>query len=311
MRIITGHEPGQGRPKAVVTVGMFDGVHVGHRHILRELTDAARGLEALSVVVTFTNHPLEVIRPQVVPGILTTTGERLALIETTGVDCCLLLDFTAEVQRMDASVFLDYLDSFFDVQGVVTGFNNNIGNKSGGPVDEVAAARGMYFKRCSDVKIGDDVVSSTEIRRLLEAGEIAVANAMLGRSYAVAGNVCHGRQIGRTIGFPTANLKPVDSRVMLPADGVYFGAATIEGTDHAPYRAMISVGKNPTVDGQNARTTEIFMLDLPNNYDLYGKSIIVNFMHRRRDMKRFPSLSCLTRQLEDDRMACSEYFQSI
>lgn len=300
MRIITTDTQSGLRLPSFITVGMFDGVHLGHRALLVALREKAwtSGLE--STVVTFTNHPLEVIDKTKAPKNLTTTAQKLSLIEFYGIDNCILIPFTRDIQQHDAGCFLDFINRMVNIKGLLAGFNNNFGRKGENSIEEAAIERGVNFIRFAEEMIEGDPVSSSLIRKLLENGSVEKASIMLGRPYSLDGIVGHGKEVGRTIGFPTANILPVDSNVLVPGNGVYFGRVKIEG--ELWYRpAMINVGMNPTVSNEKIKKVEVHIVDIPSGTDLYSKSIAVEFLAYHRPEYKFKDLESLRLQLEKDR----------
>ena len=293
------------RPRAIITVGVFDGVHAGHQHVLKQLVARAGERGVVPVVVTFCNHPLEVVssgnRKAV---LLNTVSERLALLEQYGAECCVLLTFNDAMMHSDAGEFLDEMQRYVNVEGVLLGFNNRFGRVDGVSVEEAASKRGITFERCSKVKMDGVDVSSSQIRRVLMEGNIAEANRMLGRPYMLKGIVAHGRHIGHTIGFPTANLVPVDDTMLIPHNGVYFGVAEAESYPGTQFRAMINIGCNPTVTDGGKRSIEVHLTDAGDDLDLYSKSLTVKLLMYHRDEEKYASLDALRHQLTLDCQAC-------
>lgn len=295
---------------SIITVGVFDGVHKGHVQLLTELVRTAAERNTQSTVVTFTGHPRDILDKKNAPRQLTSVAERLALIEKCGVDNCLLLDFTPGLRQMDTSQFIDYVVKFITVAGVMTGFNNNIGRPGGVDIKETATRNGLMFFKGKECIVDGSPVSSSRIRDLISRGEMGIAAAMLGRTYSVSGTVEHGKRLGEALGYPTANIKPVDSHKQLPSKGVYFGTADIEGIERPPLPAMISVGENPTVSLGNITTIEAHILDLNSDYNLYGRSLTLTFNRFHRPMVKFPSLEDLKKKLALDKEECIKYFKN-
>lgn len=291
-------------PGTAVTVGMFDGVHLGHRHILATLAEVARRDGLRPVVVTFDNHPRQVLSADAVRfSRITTNEERNRLLEACGVCEVAVLHFTPALAQLSACEFLQQvLVGRLHARVLVLGFDNMFGNKGRndfGRVPALAASLGVRVVEDTVVLCRGGEVSSTRIRRLLDAGDVAEAAQLLGGPYSVSGHVVAGRQVGRQIGFPTANVQPDSELKMLPAEGVYAVRMRLSGGT-APYAAMANVGAQPTF-GSDHPALEVNLLDFDG--DLYGQPATVEFMARLRDIRRFESGAALAAQLACDREA--------
>lgn len=311
MLIVSSKTTFEHTPRVMITVGMFDGIHIGHRHLLDRLGAEARKSGMMSMVVTFTNHPLDIVAPEKAPKIISTTSERLLHIEKSDIELCCLLEFDNDMKGRSAGEFLDYLGQHYDIGGIMMGFNNNIGRRDGCRIEDVARERNLMFIRENDVNIDGVTVSSSAIRNFLLQGKITEANAMLGRCYELGGRVGAGRQIGRTINFPTANLQPDDSRKIIPGNGVYFADAVIEGDSYKLLPSMVNIGVNPTVTEGTERTVEVHILGLPENTDIYNREITLFFKCYHRCEKKFANLAELREQLEKDKAECLSYYTKI
>lgn len=276
---------------------MFDGVHLGHRFVVEELCRqaGARGLEPM--LITFRSHPLETLRPGLAPAMLTEIGERSRLLHEVGVARIEVLDFD-KICRLTAEEFLGVLHHDFDVDVLMMGFNNHIGSDR-----RTAASLGS---RCAGVEIvvlppypGRKGVCSSETRRALTEGRVTDARMMLGRPYSLRGTVVHGKQLGRTLGFPTANIAPASPATLVPAAGVYAADIHIDG-DPTARRAMLNVGDCPTVGGREF-TIEAHIIGF--DEDIYGRCVTIDFLSRLRDEQRFGCLEELRLQLGRDREA--------
>lgn len=270
--------------KRAAVVGVFDGVHAGHRHLLRQLAEEAsrRGLEP--VAVTFSRHPLELVRPESVPPRICPLDERISRIKEQGVEP-LLLDFTEELRGMRAAEFAELLCRQ-GVELLMMGFNNRIGSDrlcgrelSGLPLEVVVA---------SELPCGG--VSSSEIRRAVSEGDMERASELLGRHFSVEGEVVDGRHVGRTLGFPTANVSVAPGQLLPPA-GVYEAIA-------GGHKAVVNIGCRPTLDNGNDITVEAHLLDFSGN--LYGQTLRVEFVRRLRPEVKFASLDELKSQIKRD-----------
>ncbi|WP_420362241.1 bifunctional riboflavin kinase/FAD synthetase [Curtobacterium aetherium] len=290
---------------SAVTIGKFDGVHVGHRAVIAHLEKAAHERGLVSTVVTFDQHPLNVIDPQRVPPALTSTAQRRELLEAVGVDATLLLRFDPALQSKSAEAFVsEILVGTLHAQLVFVGSDFRFGARGAGDVTLLRALGEQYGFRVElidDVDLVDDVrpsderrVSSTWIRELLGVGRVAEAARLLGREHAVRSVVVHGNQRGRAMGYPTANLAPA-CEGFVPADGVY--AARVL-RDDVTYPAAVSVGNNPTFEGVPAKQIEAHLLDV--DLDLYDETISVLFVAYVRGMVAFGGMDELAAQMRQD-----------
>ena len=312
MQIVTPQRPvATGRP-VLVTTGVFDGVHRGHVHLLHDLCRQAAEKEMEPVAVTFSNHPLDVVEPGRAPRRLTSLAQRLALMEMVGLPMCLLLEFDARLMSLTATGFIDYLKGIFTVGGIMAGYNNRVGRRGGPIVEEACKECGVEFVRSTEYDLNGRKVSSSHIRGMLEKGDVEAANESLGRLYTLSGIVTHGRAIGRTIGFPTANIssRAIDPDKLVPLNGAYACTARVEGLPAGSLPAMVNIGTNPTIDSSNLATTiEVNIIGLDPSAELYGQTVTLGFLSRLRDERRFDSLEQLKRQLEADRAAAIELFE--
>lgn len=277
----------------LATVGMFDGVHLGHRDLLEQLVRLGKRLDMATAVVTFGNHPLEVVAPERAPGLLLPYPAKVEQLRLQGVDRVICLEFTPALRQMSAGDFLEMLRRDYDVRGLLLGYNNRLGHDAPKTLEqyqELGKDRGVEIYLADEYRQAGEKVSSSVIRRLIENGDVAKAAQLLGHPYAISGKVVKGRQIGRTIGFPTANLTPDTPRQLIPGEGVYEARAL----GHA---ALVNIGNRPTVGGHH-RTIEVHIIGL--SEDLYGKELTVEFIRRLRDEKKFGSLDELREQIEKD-----------
>jgi len=286
-------------PTAVV-IGNFDGVHLGHRHVLaraREVADE-RGLEV--VAVTFDPHPMAVLRPEHAPTTLTALDVRARLLHEAGADGVLALPFDREVAAWSPEEFIQrVLVDDLHAAAVVVGANFRFGNRAAGDVATLRAEGERLGFTAEGIPLdgGPQVWSSTYVRMSLAGGDVAGAAEALGRPYSVRGVVVKGDQRGRGLGYPTANV-PTPEVVAAPPDGVYAGWLRRLDTGEV-YPAAISVGTNPTFDGVRARRVESYVLDR-SDLDLYGVEVEVSFVERLRGMEVFASIDALVEQMRDD-----------
>ena len=290
---------------SVVTIGAYDGVHLGHRTVIDEVKRRADELGAASVVVTFDRHPAEVVRPESAPKLLTDLEQRLELLASTGIAATLVLPFDAERATESAEEFIqEVLVDCLRVRSVVVGEDFHFGKNRRGNVDLLRSlGEGAGFTVSGIDLVGGDgqptdglKVSSTQIRRLLVEGEIEAATALLGRLHEVRGPVVHGDARGRTLGFPTANVA-VPPSICLPADGIYAG--WLERTDGSILPAAINLGRRPTFyEAQPYSLLEAFVIDWSG--DLYDEHVKVRFVKRLRPELKFDGIESLIVQMNHD-----------
>jgi riboflavin kinase/FMN adenylyltransferase len=286
----------------VAVIGMFDGVHLGHRLLIDTVTAKARSEHKQSIAVTFINHPLSVICPEHCPKSLMTVEERIDALYKAGIDRVIALDFDEELRHLTARQFICKLNQEYGTDSVVIGFNQHFGSdRLTATEDYVKAAEGtgvtvmrapQYISEEYNI-----TVCSSAIRKAISEGDITKANALLGHEYSISGIVVEGQQIGRTIGFPTANIQPLDANRLIPANGVYAVSAEVNGSMH---RGVMNIGKRPTVDDSaNPKTTlEVFFLDF--NEDIYKDIVFIKFAYRIRDERKFANLTELREQINKD-----------
>ncbi|MDO7869240.1 bifunctional riboflavin kinase/FAD synthetase [Nocardioides jiangxiensis] len=287
--------------RTVVTIGNFDGVHLGHQHVVARAREIAalRGADQV-VAVTFDPHPMAVLRPEHAPVMLTTLEERLALLDRAGADDVLVLPFSREMAAWTPEEFVQrVLVDALHAKGVVVGANFRYGCKAAGDVHDLSASGEQHDFVVDAVALdgGPQVWSSTYVRSCLAAGDVAGAAEALGRPFTVRGVVVKGDQRGRELGFPTANVPtPVDAAA--PCDGVYAGILTRHDTGES-YPAAISVGTNPTFDGVVGRRVESYVIDRT-GLDLYGVEVTVEFVDHLRGMVKFEGVEKLVETMHDD-----------
>ena len=281
------------------TIGFFDGVHLGHVHLLEELKSIAAGRGLKSMAITFPEHPRQILQSDYRPRLLSTPQDKMRLLEQTGIDYCFPLHFTSALAALDAETFMtDFLQNKLGVSTLLVGHDHHFGHDTSLTIDD--------YRRIGD-KIGMEVipadaylyegipVSSSRIRRELVAGNVKAANAMLGYRYTISGTVIHGMQNGRKMGFPTANLGPYCEFMQIPADGVYSALANVDGET---WPAMLNIGFRPTFEGK-ARTIEAHLLGF--DRDIYFHELTLEFVDFLRPEHRFDSPQGLAAQLEADR----------
>lgn len=290
--------------RSLVTVGTFDGVHLGHQSIIKYLVERARKHDAVSVALSFDPHPREVLRNQPVP-LLTTIEERAQVFESLGLDRFIVIPFTLAFAGTRADSFVtDVLVSRIGLREVVIGYDHGFGKGREGD-STLLRALGKEHGFTVDVipaqVLEKDVVSSTRIREALtDEGDVALASKLLGRTYGLSGTVVKGDGRGRTIGYPTANIAVDDDRKVIPKRGVYAVKVQVDG-ESRHYEGMLNIGFRPTFEGEDLRI-EVHLFD----YDgrLYDRQITVAFYERIRDEKKFSSVDELIQQLSRDKERC-------
>ena len=286
----------------VAATGFFDGVHAGHRAVLQVLKDTAREEGEESAVITFWPHPRNVLRQDASSTfhLLNTLEEKKSLILGFGIDRFYVIPFTRDFSQLDTADFMrKYLVEQFHVDTIVIGYDHRLGRSSTASREELAAIAstvGLRTRIVEEVHCEDRKVSSTQIRNLLAAGDVQAAAQLLGYRYSLSGIVVSGNMLGRTMGFPTANMQLCEPLKMVPADGVYAVCVDVSGQRH---RGICNIGTRPTVSEGNVRTIETNIFDFSEN--IYGLDIRVGFVARIRDEHRFASLDDLRLQMENDR----------
>lgn len=279
-----------------IALGFFDGVHLGHKAVISAAVDYAKKNNIKSAVVTFRQSPYVALN-NVKPNYIITLEEKIKAIKKLGVDYLYLSDFTEDLAKQTASDYLKNLVDDLHPKMIATGFNHYFGyNKSGG-VDYLRLMQQEYgyeFKEINPIKLNEDVISSTAIRKALSNGDIPKANSMLGYRFYVKNEVIKGRQIGRTIGFKTANLKMPEKMINIP-DGVYAVEVEVLGKKHM---GIANFGSNPTVTDDSQKLLEVHIIDF--NQDIYGELVKVSFLVKIRNEKKFQSLTELKTQIEKD-----------
>ena len=287
----------------VVATGFFDGVHVGHRLVIEQLVKAAAARGDESMVITFWPHPRNVLQKEARSlRLLTTLAQKKQMLLELGVDRVEVLPFTKDFSAMTMEDYLRHIMKEFGATAVLLGYDNRIGCDAADSdqVARMAESLGLEVIRTEMVSSGAGVaVSSTKIREKLEAGDVSSANQMLGYNYSMHGVVVAGQRLGRTIGFPTANMELYEPLKLVPGNGVYFVRVNV--LDRTLY-GMCNIGHRPTVASGNARTIETNIFDF--NEDIYGLDIDIAFVSRIREEKKFDSLEELKHQLELDRDTC-------
>jgi riboflavin kinase/FMN adenylyltransferase len=286
----------------IVTSGTFDGVHLGHIKILERLVALAKLEKKETVVITFWPHPRFVLSKEKEPiGLLSSLEEKLLVFQSLGIDHILVIPFTLEFSKLTSNEFVtNILVNILGVEKLVIGYDHKFGQNREGSFEYLQAHAHEYGFEVEEIPqqdIDDVGISSTRIRKALEVGDVALAARYLGRDYALKGTVIQGKQLGRTIGFPTANIQVDEPHKLIPLDGVYAVRVKI---DNQRVDGMMNIGFRPTVNGLS-RTIEVNLFDF--DRDVYDKEVKVYFVDRIRDEKKFKGLDELTQQLTLDKIA--------
>ena len=292
-------------PATVIALGTFDGLHLGHTDVINTARDYAERSGLKLAVFTFSNHPLALIRPDLVPVRIISAEEKIKLLESFGVDYLINIPFTEGFAALSPDEFLDRL-ACFNYRCLVVGENFTYGFLGSGKTETLERSgrkNGFDVIVRPLVKMNGNVVSSTGIRNLIQAGHIEYANRMLGRAYAITGKIVHGEQRGRKLGFPTANIELLHGEMAVPAPGVYAVTASIEGRI---YEGMGNIGNNPTFNDVEHARLEVNLFNCSG--DLYGKTMSVQFHKYIRAEKKFSGVEELCRQIEEDKNAIKTYF---
>ncbi len=283
----------------VATIGFFDGVHGGHRYLIRQVISVALKNNMSSMLVTFDKHPRKVMQTDFQPYLLTTTEEKISLLSAMGVDYCALLPFTRQLADLTARDFMEeVLCNQLNVRTLIVGYDHHFGHNRTDNFEDYCrygSELGMKVLHADAFVKEEQNISSTLVRRLLNDGEIARAARCLGYNYFMDGHVISGQQIGRKIGFPTANFQVDNTDKLIPADGVY--AVKVHVDNHV-YAAMLNIGCRPTIGENGMRTIEAHLLHFDGN--LYESSLRIEFIERIRGEKKFNSREELADQIKKD-----------
>ena len=283
----------------VATIGFFDGVHLGHRFLIEQVKELAKDKGLRSALITFPVHPRQVMKSDYRPELLTTPEEKIELLKAQGVDYCIMLDFTVELSQLSALSFMkDILQQRYNVSTLIIGYDHRFGhNRSEGFEDYVRYGQqiGMNVYRAQACMIDDLNISSSLVRAHLLEGKIDLSTRYLGYNYSIEGVVVGGYRVGRTIGFPTANLDLRESNKLIPSDGVYAVRVEVKG---CLYAGMLNIGYRPTLDNGSKKSIEVHILRF--DEDIYDEKIRLYFVSRIRSEMKFSGLDELIAQLKRD-----------
>jgi riboflavin kinase / FMN adenylyltransferase len=306
LRIFSSIQSYQATKKTVVTLGTFDGVHLGHLSILKKLVTEAHKLNGESLVLTFFPHPRMVLKQDDSIKLINTIEEKTELLANTGIDNLVIHAFDNVFSQLSGEEFVkQVLVDTFMVEKVIIGYDHRFGKGGACDINDLVrfgVKYGFEVEQISAKEVDEVSVSSTKIRQALNDGDIIKANEFLGYPFYINGIVTKGRQLGRTIGFPTANIVPTEKYKLIPKEGVYLVKVyTLDKT----YNGMLNIGTNPTVNGVN-QTIEVNILDF--NQDIYDTAIKISFLEHVRNVVKFNSLDELKNQLNKDKQYAIKYF---
>lgn len=302
-------KPDRGK-KRIASVGMWDGVHAGHRYLIEQLCREGEARDLIPAVVTFDRHPLAVVHPTEAPALLSTLEDKEQLLAQAGVSDCIVLTFDERMRRLTAEKFLKMLSQKFGVMTLVLGFNNRLGYDQADNLElyrQAGAQSGMEVIQAEEYRGSGSPVSSSNIRTLLADGKVREAATSLGRPYRLHGKVVPGDQLGRQLGYPTANLQPVEENLLIPKPGVY--AVRVVTPDGMEHTGMVNIGFRPTVAPgrtSDALVIEVHILDYTGY--IYDEEIYLDFIDYLRPEKKFRSLERLQAQLAADEKKVRKIF---
>ena len=287
-------------PNAIVTIGTFDGVHLGHQAILKDMVKTAKEIGGETVVITFYPHPRQVLNINAANlRFITTQEEKLQLLEKSGVDNVVVVNFTKEFSRVSSEDFIrDYIIEHINPVKLVIGYDHHFGNNRMGDFSLLSEMQNKYNFKVQRIEAHDVeniAVSSTKIRHSLQQGDVSRANALLGYQFSYIGKVVSGNKIGREIGYRTANIEVEKEFRLIETSGVYATYVDYEGKE---YKSMTYIGKKPTINNDEIENIEVHLFDFDG--DLYDKDIKVRFVARVRGEQKFESLDALKKQLQID-----------
>lgn len=292
----------------VVTIGTFDGVHLGHRKIIQRLVDSAKKESLQTALLTFYPHPRMVLQQSSDLKLINTIDERKLILEETGLEHLIVHPFTLEFSRLTAREYVeDILVKGLNAKKIVIGYDHHFGRNRTADIEDLKAFGKEYDFEVDEISkqdIEDVAVSSTKIRRSLEEGDLEKANEYLTRPFFLSGDIVKGKGLGRNMGYPTANLKVKESYKLIPKEGVYVVASMIDGDKRF---GMMNIGTNPTVGGQE-RSIETYFFDL--DMDLYGKHLHIQLLKRIRSEVKFDGLQALIKAMKADEIFARNYIKS-
>jgi riboflavin kinase/FMN adenylyltransferase len=293
----------------IVTLGTYDGVHLGHQTIIHQLVKKAQEKGKDSLLVTFDPHPRKALGLGEI-FLLSTLNEKIELLNQTGLDYLLVLPFTRSFSEQTASEFVhDFLIKSLDISEIILGYDHRFGKNREGNVDLLKSLLGEYNKTVTEIpaqSLHEITISSTKIRTALGLGEIDIANQRLGYEYSIGGKIVLGKQLGRTLGYPTANIQLEDLSKLIPEHGVYAVTCILEGQR---FNGMMNIGTKPTLQAGDKTTLEVHIFDFSS--DIYQETVRIIFHHRIRAEQKFENLDALKNQLKQDEVTVRNYFSLV
>jgi riboflavin kinase/FMN adenylyltransferase len=300
LKIVNSIKSFSANKPTIVTIGTFDGVHLGHKKILEQIVENAHSQNCESLVLTFFPHPRTILQADSEMKQLNTLAEKTNLLSALGIDNLVIHPFDAAFSRLTAEEFVkQVLVDTFKIKKIIIGHDHRFGRNRTANIDdliEFGNKFGFEVEEISAKEINEVSISSTKIRNALTEGNIELANNYLGYYYSLTGIVSKGKQLGRTIGFPTANIKIVEEYKLIPQNGVYIVQSNLDGI---MYHGMMNIGTRPTVDG-TTQTIEIHFFDFQK--ELYNQKITISLLHRMRSEQKFESVDALKKQLDKDKI---------
>ena len=298
MRIVRQNDSISGG--VVATIGMFDGVHLGHRSVINYLKSEAAKEGLQSAVITFSQHPQTILNPQNAARQILSLGDKVKALEETGIDNLILLDFNKDLASLSARRFIEVIRDSYSVKTLIVGYDHHFGHNRGESLvdyQRYGVELGVNVIPTPEYSPCGEHISSSAIRKTLLSGDVAKAATMLGRRFSIHGTVVHGLENGRKIGYPTANVHPATPYLIIPSNGVYAVKVTLGGKE---YGGMLNIGLRPTLCSDGETSIEVNIFDF--SEDIYGKEITVTFVERLRDERKMASLADLTNQLAADKL---------
>lgn len=293
---------------SVVTIGTFDGVHIGHKKIIKRLTDVAQRESLESVVLTFFPHPRMVLQKESSLALLNTMDEKKAILEKIGLQHLVIHPFTYEFSRLTAQEFVEtILVKQLNIKKIIIGYDHRFGRDRTADINDLkryGKQHGFEVEEISAQQLDDVSVSSTKIRNALNKGDVETANTYLGYPYSLSGTVERGKGLGKNLGYPTANLLVDEDYKLIPKNGVYISQANIDNTR---VYGLTSIGTNPTVGGID-KTIETYFLDI--NQDLYHRSLTIELLAKIRDEEKFQSVEALQKAIYNDEQFARDYIKN-
>jgi len=295
-------------PYLVATIGIFDGVHLGHQYVINYLKEEAKKKHGQTLLITFDPHPKVLFNPLTHNlELLQTLAEKKIKLASCGIDHLLILPFTHALAQQTAYDFVEkILINSLHINQLVVGYDHHFGKNREGNMEflqQIAPKLGFSVAEIPAQTVDSTTISSTKIRQVLQKGDIQLATSLLGSYYCLTGKVVSGKQLGRTMGYPTANIELFDSLKLVPCDGIYI--VKVQLADQSQQIGILSIGTNPTIATTNKRTIEVFLLDY--NADLYDQELSVFLIHFLRKSEKFSSLDELVQQMKQDEYNTRNY----